>query len=360
MNFELSKLISTNVNEMQWQKPSSTCEVKVKISLDGNENALGSPLIKWYNRYPKNEMEKLKTVIASIKAVSVENILLSKGNLAVLDLLIRCFCNPGINKMISCPPCIGHFENLSKLNNVLMQKVPLSDDFQLNLIHLEHSADSKTNIIFIESPNSVAGNSMNRADIELILNNFNGLVVIDETYVNFSRQKSFVTELGDYPNLIILQNFDIAWGLAGLGVSMLIASEEIIALLNTIKDLHSINLPTQELMLKALEEVGMVNDMTKELVQMREALKKVLPKLPFVEKVYPSDANFLLVKMDNAKSVYNYLLQKDIAVKDVSHLDHCENCVRITLGTEEENTSLVEALVDYYDENWKADIEPNK
>ena len=360
MNFELSKLISANVNEMQWQNPSSKQVANVNILLDSNENALGSPLIKWYNRYPKNEMEKLIMAIASIKAVSVENIFLSNGNFAVLDLLIRCFCNPGIDKMIACPPCNGHFENLAKLNNVFLQKVPLLDDFQLDLIQLEHIADNKTKIIFIESPNSVVGNAMNRADIELVLNNFNGLVVIDETYVNFSRQKSFVTELADYPNLIILQNFDIAWGLAGLGVSMLIASKEIIALLNTIQDLHPINLPTQELMLKALEEVGMVNDMTKELVQMREALKKVLPKLPFIEKVYPSDANFLLVKMDNVIGVYNYLLQKEIAVKDVSHLDQCENCVRITVGTEEENTSLVEALVDYFDENWKADIEPNK
>ena len=360
MNFELSKLISSNLNEMQWQKHLSKQVVNVNISLDSNENALRSPLIKWYNRYPKNEMEKLKTTIANIKAVSADNIFLANGNFAILDLLIRCFCNPRIDKMITCPPCNGNIENLAKLNNVLLQKVPLSDDFQLDLIHLEHSADSNTKLIFIESPNSVAGNAINRADIELLLNNFNGLVVIDETYVNFSRQKSFATELGDYPNLIILQNFDIAWGLAGLGVSMLIASEEIIALLNTFQDLHPINIPTQELILKALEEVGMVNDMTKELVQMREALKKVLPKFPFVNMVFPSDANFLLVKMDNAKGVCNYLLQKGIAVKDVSHISQCENCVRITVGTEEENTSLVEALVDYYDESCKGAVEANK
>ena len=222
------------------------------------------------------------------------------------------------------------------------------DDFQLDLVHLENLVDENTKIIWICSPNNPTGNSLNRADIETVLNNFNGLVVIDEAYINFSRQKSFIQELNDYPNLVVMQTFSKAWGLAGLRLGMAFASEAIIEVMNRVKPPYNINQATQEIALKALEEVGQVNDMIKELVQMRVALKAVFEKAPFIEKVYPCDANFILVRMKDARKVYEFLLDKGIVVRDRSNVKLCDNCLRITIGTEQENTHLVEALCDWY------------
>jgi histidinol-phosphate aminotransferase len=188
---------------------------------------------------------------------------------------------------------------------------------------------------------------MNREDIETVLNNYNGLVVIDEAYINFSRHKSFIQDLADYPNLVVLQTFSKAWGMAGLRLGMAFASSEIIEILDRVKPPYNINQVTQDIALKALEEVGQVNDMITELVQMREALKGVFEKLPVVEKVYNSDANFLLVKIQNARKIYEYLLSKGIVVRDRSNVLLCDNCLRITVGTEKENTILVDALIDY-------------
>jgi histidinol-phosphate aminotransferase len=188
---------------------------------------------------------------------------------------------------------------------------------------------------------------LNRADIEAVLNNFNGLVVIDEAYINFSKQKSFIQELKDYPNLVILQTFSKAWGLAGLRLGMSFASVEIIEVMNKVKPPYNINQATQELALKALEEVGQVNDMIKVLVDMRNALAEVFIQIPIVEKVYPSDANFLLVKVQEARKLYDYLLTKGIVVRDRSNVQLCDECLRITIGTETENTLLIDAIADY-------------
>jgi histidinol-phosphate aminotransferase len=240
------------------------------------------------------------------------------------------------------------YEVSANINDVEIRRAPLLDDFQLDLVHLENLVDKNTRLIWICSPNNPTANSMNRGDVEMVLNNFSGLVVVDEAYINFSRQKSFIQELGDYPNLVVLQTFSKAWGLAGLRLGMAFASIEIIDVLNRVKPPYNINQVTQELALKALEEVGQVNDMIKELVQMRVALKGVFEKLPFVQKVYPSDANFLLVKVDDAKALYSYFLSRGIVVRDRSNVKLCDNCLRITVGTEEENTELVEAMADYF------------
>lgn len=351
MSFNFQEIIRKNVREILIGKANPLSNNNCAILLDKNENAFGSPTIKWYNRYPTVEPVLLKAAIANIKALNKENILLGNGNRECVDVLFRCFCEAGKDNMIVCLPAEDLYQTVAQINDVTVKQVPLLDNFQLDILHLESVTDANTKMIFIASPNGITGNAMNRQDIELILNNFDGLVVIDETYINFSRQKSFASELADYPNLVLLQNFDIAWGLAGLGVSMLFASEEIILILQSIQPPHPINTPTQELLLKALGEVGMVNDMIKELVQMRVALKAVLIKFPFIEKVYPSDANFLLVKLTDAKSVHEFLMEKSIAVKDVSHMRQCENCLRITIGTEVENTKLIEALVAYHDHN---------
>ena len=350
--FDIEKLIRQNIKTLTpYSSARDEFSGDAKVFLDANENAFGSPLSKWYNRYPDPHQVKLKQAISIVKAVPPEKIFLGNGSDECIDLLFRCFCNPGKDNVIICPPTYGMYEVSANINDVEIRKAPLLENFQLDLVHLENLADDNTRLIWICSPNNPTGNSMNREDIETILNNFNGLVVIDEAYINFSRQKSFTVELIDYPNLVVLQTFSKAWGLAGLRLGIAFASEKIIEILNRVKPPYNINQVTQELALKALEEVGQVNDMTKELVQMRAALKGVFEKLPFVQKVYPSDANFLLVKMNNAQTVYQYLLSRGIVVRDRSNVKLCDNCLRITVGTEDENTLLIEALADYYVEN---------
>ena len=346
--FNLNNLIRQNIKTL---KPYSSARDEfsgeAKVFLDANENSLGSPLMKWYNRYPDPHQVKLKEAISAIKSVAADHIFLGNGSDECIDLLFRCFCNPGKDNVIICPPTYGMYEVSANINDIELRKAPLLDDFQLNLAHIETLVDANTKLIWICSPNNPTGNSINRNDIETILNNFNGLVVIDEAYINFSRHKSFTQELADYPNLVVMQTFSKAWGLAGLRLGMAFASKEIISILNTVKPPYNINQATQELALKALEEVEQVNDMIKEIVQMRVALKAVFEKIPAIEKVYPSDANFLLLKMKDARKVYDFLLTKGIVVRDRSNVILCEDCLRITIGTEEENTQLVEAICDW-------------
>jgi histidinol-phosphate aminotransferase len=347
--FNLNKLVRENIKSLTpYSSARDEFSGEAKVFLDANENALGSPLLKWYNRYPDPHQVKLKEAISKVKAVAHENIFLGNGSDECIDLLFRCFCNPGKDNIIICPPTYGMYEVSANINDVEIRKAFLLDDFQLDLVHLENLVDENTKLIWICSPNNPTANSMNREDIETILNNFNGLVVVDEAYINFSRQKSFTQELNDYPNLVVLQTFSKAWGLAGLRLGMAFAAEEIIEILNRVKPPYNVNQVTQELALQALEQVGQVNDMTKEVVQMRAALKGVFERIPFVQKVYPSDANFLLVRVNDARKVYDFLLTHGIVVRDRSNVKLLDDCLRITVGTEEENTELIEALMDWF------------
>jgi histidinol-phosphate aminotransferase len=219
--------------------------------------------------------------------------------------------------------------------------------------HIEQLVDDNTKIIWICSPNNPTGNSLDRIDIETILNHFNGIVVVDEAYINFSKQKSFIQSLIDYPNLVVLQTLSKAWGLAGLRVGMCFASEAVVGYLNKVKAPYNISLVAQELVLKALDEVGQVNDMIQHLVDMRIALAEVIASMPYVEKVYPSDTNFLLVKIPNASKLYQYLCTQGIIVRDRSSLPNCADSIRITVGNEQENTLLVDAMAKWIDENFK-------
>lgn len=352
--FNLNNLIRPNIKTL---KPYSSARDEfsgeAKVFLDANENSLGSPLIKWYNRYPDPHQKQLKQAIVQVKSVEEPSIFLGNGSDECIDLLYRCFCTPGSDNVVICPPTYGMYEVSANINDIAIRKAPLLPDFQLDLVHIENLVDDHTKIVWICSPNNPTGNSIDRSDIESILNNFNGLVVIDEAYINFSRHQSFTRDLADYPNLVVLQTFSKAWGLAGLRLGMAFASKEIIEILNNVKPPYNINQATQDLALKALEEVGQVNDMIKELVQMRVALKSVFEKIPGVEKVYPSDANFLLVKMTDARKVYNYLLTRGIVLRDRSNVLLCDNCLRVTIGTEDENTLLIEALCDWFVEQRK-------
>lgn len=348
MRFDLHKLTRPNIKQLTpYSSARDEFSGDAKVFLDANENSLGSPLPKWYNRYPDPHQQQVKAALSQIKGIDAKHIFLGNGSDECIDILFRCFCEPGKDNVVICPPTYGMYEVSANINDVEVRKAPLLPDFQLNLAHLEQLTDANTKIIWLCSPNNPTGNALNRTDIETVLNNFSGIVVIDEAYINFSRQKSVVQELTEYPNLVVLQTLSKAWGLAALRLGMAFASEEIIEVLNKVKPPYNINQATQDLVLKALEEVGQVNDMIKELVAMREALKEVFEQMPTVETVYPSDANFLLVKIAEARKVYEFLLTKGIVLRDRSNVQLCEECLRITIGTEKENTILVDALAEW-------------
>lgn len=348
MNFDLNKLLRENIKKLSpYSSARDEFSGEAKVFLDANENSLGSPLTKWYNRYPDPHQHAVKDAISKIKGIAAEHIFLGNGSDECIDLLYRCFCEPKKDNVIICPPTYGMYEVSANINDVEIRKAPLLENFQLDLIHLENLVDANTKLIWICSPNNPTGNSLNREDIESVLNNFPGIVVIDEAYINFAKQKSFIQELTEYPNLVVMQTFSKAWGLAALRLGMAFASSEIISVMNKVKPPYNINQATQEFALKALEEVGQVNDMIKELVSMRDALIDVFEQIPIVEKVYPSDANFILVKINDARKIYEYLLTKGIVVRDRSNVKLCDNCLRITIGTERENTLLVDALAEY-------------
>lgn len=349
--FDLDKLVRLNVKKLTpYSSARDEFKGEASVFLDANENSLGSPLVKWYHRYPDPLQWKVKEKLAVIKSIKPEQIFLGNGSDECIDLLYRAFCNPGKDNIIICPPTYGMYEVSANINDVEIRKAPLLDDFQLNLAHIEHLVDENTKIIWLCSPNNPSGNSLNLHDMEMVLNNFDGLVVIDEAYINFARQPSALKWLPDYPNLVVMQTLSKAWGLAGLRLGMMFASEEIIQIINKIKPPYNIGQHTQELVEKALDEVGQVNDMIMNLVDMREALAEVLEQMAVVKKVYPSDANFLLVQMEEAREVYEFLLTKGIVVRDRSKVILCDDCLRITIGTEAENTKLVDAMADYMDE----------
>lgn len=346
--FSPDNLVRNNIKAL---KPYSSARDEFKgdasIFLDANENSLGSPLLKWYNRYPDPLQWKIKEKLAAIKQVPVEKIFLGNGSDEPIDLLFRCFCEPGLDEVIICPPTYGMYEVSANINNISLNRVPLTANFQLDLPALEEAIRPNTKIIWICSPNNPSGNSIDRQDIEMVLNNFDGLVVIDEAYINFSRQRSFVTDLTDYPNLVILQTLSKAWGLAALRLGMAFASPEIIGYLNKVKPPYNISQPVQDLVLNALDEVGQVNDMIRVLVDERKKLEADLLQCDQVLIVYPSDANFLLVKFKDAKSMYNYLLEKGIVLRDRSNVSLCDQCLRITVGTSAENEQLLESISGY-------------
>lgn len=347
--FQLENLIRGNIKKLTpYSSARDEFSGEAKVFLDANENSLGSPLTKWYNRYPDPHQCALKEKISMVKGIGSEHIFLGNGSDECIDLLFRSFCEPGKDNVIICPPTYGMYEVSANINDVEIKTAPLLEDFQLDLVHLENLINENTKLIWLCSPNNPTGNSMHRVDIETVLNNFNGIVVIDEAYINFAKQKSFLQELTEYPNLVVMQTFSKAWGLAGLRLGMAFASAAIIEVLNKVKPPYNINQATQELAVKALEEAGQVNDMIKLLVDMRDALSEVFLSMPTVEKVYPSDANFILVRIKEARKIYEFLLSKGIVLRDRSNVKLCEECLRITVGTEKENTILVDAMQDWY------------
>ena len=340
-NFELNKLVRKNILAL---KPYSSARDEFKgeaeVYLDANEN----PYPSGFNRYPDPLQWKVKELLAQQKKVKAEQIFLGNGSDEAIDLLIRVFCEPNQDSVMITEPTYGMYRVCANINAVGIQNVLLTKDYQLDTEAIVKAINPATKIIFLCSPNNPTGNLLKVEDIFLILNKFAGLVVVDEAYIDFAGDISLIKELKNYPNLVILQTFSKAWGLAGLRLGMCFASEAIIALLNKVKYPYNVNIKTQELAIEALLQVDKKNKAVNEILSERAQLITALKQVPFVKKVYHSDANFVLVAMDDAPAIYQKLMQRGIIVRDRSTVVLCESSLRITIGTPAENKKLIHTL----------------
>jgi len=334
----LQKLVRSNIYSL---KPYSCARDEFKgeasVYLDANENPMNAP----YNRYPDPLQWKLKEKIAKIKHVRPEQIMLGNGSDEPIDLVFRIFCEPKEDNIVAIEPTYGMYKVCADINNVEYLKAFLNEDFTLDANRVLAAVNEKTKIIFLCSPNNPTGNLLNRAEMLKIVENFGGIVVIDEAYIDFSSEKSWLEELSNHPNIIVLQTFSKAWGLASVRCGMAFASEEIISYFNKVKYPYNINLLTQNFVSEQLDYEDRKNEWVSMLLEQRTNLEKELKKLPFVEKIYPTDANFLLVKVPNANGIYQYLVNKGVIVRNRNTVSLCQGGLRVTVGTLKENQTLM-------------------
>jgi histidinol-phosphate aminotransferase len=343
-NFDINNLVRENVKQM---KPYSSARDEFEdfdtadmIFLDANEN----PFENGVNRYPDPQQMSVKEVLAKQKFVKTNQILLGNGSDEVLDLLFRAFCEPKKDNVITLPPTYGMYSVLANINAVQNIEVLLSDDFQPQIEKIMEAVDENTKIIFLCSPNNPTGNSFSDESVAYLLQNFKGLVVIDEAYIDFSKKDSWSNELDEYPNLIITQTLSKAYGLAGIRLGICYASAAIISVLNKIKPPYNVNELTQKRALERLKDKDKIKAEINSIITQREELLKVLLDIKFVEKIYPTEANFILVKVDDANKRYDELIGKGIVIRNRTTQPLCDNCLRFTVGTEQENMKLIEVL----------------
>ena len=345
MSFDLHSLLRPHIAKLQpYTSARDEYTGKEGVFLDANENPFGSITEQDFNRYPDPYQSALKEEIAKIKGVRPSQIFLGNGSDEAIDLLYRAFCNPGKDNVILLPPTYGMYEVSANINDVEIRKVALTPDFQLQPDKILAAADANSKILFICSPNNPSANKAKREDILFLVENFKGLVVVDEAYIDFSDEASFTTELDRFPNLLVMQTFSKAWGLASLRLGMGFASEELIRILNKIKPPYNISGLTQDTVLAAIKDKAKVDRMIQDILAEREFLKGELEKLPFVQRIHPSHANFLLVQIPNANQVYDDLIEEKVIVRNRAKVLLCADCLRITVGTREENEALLKAL----------------
>lgn len=315
-------------------------EGEASVYLDANENPYNAP----YNRYPDPLQKALKEKIAALKGLRAEQIFLGNGSDESIDLAFRAFCEPRIDNVLAIAPTYGMYKVCADINDVAYREHLLDADFQFKAEDLLARCDEHTKLIFLCSPNNPTGNSLCSSEIIKVIENFQGLVMLDEAYIDFSSQDSFCSLLDKYPNLVIFQTFSKAWASAGLRLGMAFASPEIIAVYNKVKYPYNVNLQTQQLMLAHLQEPQRIQAWVTELIEQRSFLQQALAALPIVQHIYPSDANFLLVKVDDADALYQYLVAQGIIVRNRNRVRLCEGCLRITVGTADENAALMAAM----------------
>ncbi|MEZ7504971.1 histidinol-phosphate transaminase [Flavobacterium sp. Arc2] len=344
-NFDINTLVRENVLKM---KPYSSARDEFEdfntaemIFLDANEN----PFETGVNRYPDPQQASVKAVLAKQKNILPNQILLGNGSDEVLDLLFRAFCEPNKDNIISLPPTYGMYGVLANINAVENKEVFLSTDFEPQVDAILDAANEYTKILFLCSPNNPTGNSFSDESVVSLLQNFKGLVVIDEAYIDFSNKQSWLNELDEYPNLIITQTLSKAYGLAGIRLGICYASSQVITILNKIKPPYNVNELTQKRALERLSDQEKIQLEIDSIVVQREDLIKVLHKVKFVSKIYPTEANFILIKVDDANKRYSELIAKGIVIRNRTTQPLCENTLRLTIGTAKENKKLMEALL---------------
>ncbi|UQD57033.1 histidinol-phosphate transaminase [Flavobacterium sp. K5-23] len=343
-NFDINNLVRENVKVM---KPYSSARDEFEgfdtaemIFLDANEN----PYDNGVNRYPDPQQSSVKAVLAKQRNLKTDQVLLGNGSDEVLDLLFRAFCEPKVDNVITLPPTYGMYGVLANINAVENKEVLLSKEFQPDINAILDAVDSNTKMIFLCSPNNPTGNSFSDSSVVTLLQNFNGLVVIDEAYIDFSKKQSWINELDEYPNLVITQTLSKAYGLAGIRLGICYASSQVISVLNKIKPPYNVNELTQQRALERLANKEKIQLEIDSIIIQRDDLLKVLNEVKFVSKIYPTEANFILIKVDDANKRYNELIAKGIVIRNRTTQPLCENCLRLTIGTAEENLKLIDAL----------------
>ena len=342
-NFNLNNLIRDNIKSI---KPYSSARDEYKditdgmVFIDANENPFNTDV----NRYPDPQQTNVKARLSELKRIPINKILLGNGSDEVLDLIFRAFCEPNHDKIITLPPTYGMYDVLANLNAVENIEVELQKDFQPNMDEISRAVQTHTKLLFLCSPNNPTANSFDAKKIEELIRNFEGLVVIDEAYIDFSAEESWLSRLEEFPNLIITQTLSKAYGLAGIRLGICYASQEIIAVLNKIKPPYNINQLTQIKALERLNATLVVDNEVKSIILERGILNEALKTIDFVTEVYPSDANFILTKVDDANKRYQQLVEKGIVVRNRTNQPLCENCLRFSVGTKEENETLIQTL----------------
>ncbi len=348
MSFDLDSLVRPNIRRLKpYSSARSEFAGSAEVFLDANENALGSAADGPFNRYPDPLQKELKRKIATLKGTEPQNIFIGNGSDEAIDLLFRIFCRPGIDGCIICPPTYGMYEVSADINDIAVTKIPLTPDFRLDVPSVLSAINAGTKLIFICSPNNPTGNLMDREDVVKIASEFRGVVVVDEAYIDFSSSASLIGEIENFPNLVVLQTFSKAWGMAGLRVGIAFANVEIIGLMNRVKPPYNVSGIAQDAAINASRRLADVENWIRQTLLERDRLTVGLSSFPFMQTIYPSDSNFLLVKVDDANSMYKYLLAEGIVVRNRNNVALCEGCLRITVGTPDENTRLLEALERY-------------
>jgi histidinol-phosphate aminotransferase len=339
----LEKLARTNVlsmNSYSSARDEFQNFTEEMIYLDANENPYGNGL----NRYPDSKQKQLKTEFSKVKSIAKKNIIFGNGSDELLDLLFRCFCEPNRDSVITLPPTYGMYGVLANLNAVKNKEVQLDSFFEPKVGAILNAVEATTKMIFLCSPNNPTGNSFSEGAVLEILNNFNGLVVIDEAYIDFSSKKSWLLKIKEHPNLIIIQTLSKAYALAGIRLGILYADEKIVSLLDKIKPPYNINELTQKMALKYISNSKKIKNEVKHILINRKILERELEKIKFIKEIFPSDANFILIRVDDAKKRYDQLLENGIVIRNRSNQKLCENCLRITVGTADENNKMVQIL----------------
>lgn len=336
----LEKLVRPNIWALKaYSSARDEFKGEASVYLDANENPLNGP----YNRYPDPLQWKLKEKVAKVKGIVPEKIFFGNGSDEPIDLVIRIFCEPALDNIVAIDPTYGMYQVCADVNNVEYRKVLLNEDFSLDADRLLVSVDTYTKLIFLCSPNNPTGNLLQVSEVEKIVKNFEGIVVLDEAYIDFASGATWLSRLSDYPNLIILQTFSKAWGLAAVRLGMAFASPEIIRLFNKVKYPYNVNQLTQEFVLKELEQEERKQKWVESLLLGREYLMQQLKTLSEVLEIYPTDANFVLVKVTDANGIYAKLADSGVIVRNRNSVTLCDNCLRITVGKKEENEELIES-----------------